>query len=79
MPISATDIEVDSTSSTSSSDGDHDVFSHYVEKDEVADAIINGWPVVALCGKIWIPFRDPERYPVCPKCDEEYKKMQAAS
>lgn len=77
MPTPVEDLEV--TSSYSSSDGDHDVFSHYVEKDEVADALINGWPVIALCGKMWVPFRDPEKYPVCPKCLEEYKKLQNSS
>ena len=49
---------------------DHDVFAHWVEKDLIADAVINGWPVVALCGKIWVPFRDAQKYPICPTCDE---------
>lgn len=57
--------------------GDHDVFAHYVEKDEIADAIVNGWPVVALCGKIWVPFRDPSRYPICPTCEEVLAGMSA--
>lgn len=55
--------------------GDHDVFAHYVDKDEIADAIINGWPVVALCGKIWVPFRDPSKYPICPTCRDIYEDM----
>ena len=25
---------------------------------------------MALCGKVWIPNRDPSRYPVCPTCKE---------
>lgn len=58
-------VELEATSS-----GDHDVFAHYVEQDLIADAVINGWPVVALCGKIWVPFRDPSKYPICPICDE---------
>jgi hypothetical protein len=57
--------------------GDHDVFAHYVEKDEVTDAIVNGWPVVALCGKIWVPFRDPSKYPICPICEDILRRMSA--
>lgn len=55
--------------------GDHDVFAHYVEKDDVVEAMVNGWPVVALCGKIWVPFRDPEKYPICPICEEILRDM----
>ena len=29
-----------------------------------------GAPVVALCGKVWIPTRDASQYPVCPTCKE---------
>lgn len=52
--------------------GDHDRFAHYVDKSEITDAVVNGWPVIALCGKIWVPSRDPSRYPVCPICEEMY-------
>jgi hypothetical protein len=55
--------------------GDHDVFAHYAEKDLITEAMINGTPIVALCGKIWVPFRDPSKYPVCPTCDEIIKNM----
>ena len=59
----------------SSGDGDHERFSHYVAKDKLADAVINGTPVVALCGKVWVPSRDPKKYPVCPECKEIYDGM----
>lgn len=57
--------------------GDHDVFAHYVEKDEIVEAVVNRFPVVALCGKIWVPFRDPSRYPICPTCEEILAGMSA--
>ena len=57
------------------SSGDHDVFAHYAEKDLITEALINGTPVVALCGKVWIPFRNPEKYPVCPICQEILDKL----
>jgi hypothetical protein len=51
-------------------DGDHDRFAHYVRKADIVRANVDGVPVVALCGKKWIPNRDPDRYPVCPTCKE---------
>ena len=56
-------------------DGDHDRFSHYVEKGELMKALVEGIPVIALCGKIWVPSRDPDKYPVCPSCKEIYDKL----
>lgn len=50
------------------SDGDRDRFSHFVRRDRVDRSLISGQPVVALCGKVWVPLRDPGKYPVCPKC-----------
>jgi hypothetical protein len=36
----------------------------------VVEGIINGTAVKALCGKVWVPGRDPRRYPVCGTCKE---------
>jgi hypothetical protein len=57
-------------------DVDERYLAHYVPKDDIAEAIVNGWPVVALCGKIWIPSRDPEKHPVCPLCKELFAQLQ---
>lgn len=56
-------------------DGDHEKFSHYVPKDKLMDAMVNGTPVVALCGKVWTPSRDPEKFPVCPECKEIWEGL----
>ena len=50
--------------------GDADRFAHYVSKDRIAESRATGRPVVALCGKVWIPTRDASQYPVCPTCRE---------
>lgn len=50
--------------------GDHERFSHYVPKDKLTEAMVMGTPVVALCGKVWVPSRDPQRFPVCPECKQ---------
>ncbi|MBW3560880.1 MAG: DUF3039 domain-containing protein [Actinobacteria bacterium] len=54
----------------STDDGDHDRYAHYIRKSDWDRAYIKGEPVRALCGKIWVPSRDPDRYPICPTCQE---------
>jgi Protein of unknown function (DUF3039) len=64
-------------------EGDHERFSHivlegfHVGKDDfvaagnsVVEGMISATPVVALCGKVWVPGKDPTKYPVCPSCKE---------
>ena len=50
--------------------GDHDRFAHYCRKEDVARAYVTGEAIEALCGKKWVPTRDPSRYPICPTCVE---------
>ncbi|HLN16139.1 MAG TPA: DUF3039 domain-containing protein [Acidimicrobiales bacterium] len=64
-------------------EGDHERMTHIVlegfqpEEGEfvsagpsVVEGIVNATPVRALCGKQWVPGRDPRRYPLCPTCKE---------
>ena len=48
--------------------GYHERFAHYVQKEKIVESAVMGAPVVALCGKVWIPNRDPGKFPVCPQC-----------
>ncbi len=57
-------------------DGDHERFSHYAPKDKIVEAMVTGKPVTALCGKKWVPTRDPEKFPVCPTCKEIYETLK---
>jgi Protein of unknown function (DUF3039). len=57
-------------------DGDHDRYSHYVKKDKILTSALSGKPVIALCGKVWTPGRDPEKFPVCPTCKDIYEKLR---
>ncbi len=41
-----------------------------MDKNESTRAYFDGTPVRALCGKVWVPTRDPSRYPICPTCKE---------
>lgn len=57
--------------------GDHDKFAHYAPKEKVAEAYVTGIAITALCGKRWVPTRDPEKFPVCPDCQRCYDELQA--
>ena len=63
-------ITPDTTVRPSTGDGDHDRFAHICRKEDVTRAYITGEAIEALCGKKWVPTRDPSRYPVCPTCKE---------
>lgn len=56
--------------------GDHERFSHYVQKEKILESAMTGKPVRALCGKKWTPGRDPEKFPVCPQCKEIYESLR---
>ncbi len=69
-------------------DGDHERMAHIVlegvtTKDgdyvsagpSVVEGMVNATPVEALCGKRWVPGRDPKRYPLCPTCKEIAQSM----
>ena len=57
-------------------DGDHEKFAHIVKRNELTDAMVLGKEITALCGKKWIPSRDPEKFPVCPDCRERLSSMK---
>lgn len=57
-------------------EGDHERFSHYVPKAKLTEAMVMGTPVIALCGKVWVPSRNPDRFPVCPECKEIWESMR---
>ncbi|WP_136313832.1 DUF3039 domain-containing protein [Actinomyces procaprae] len=60
----------------STDDGDADRFAHYADKRKVEAAMRTGRPVVALCGKLWVPKHDASKYPVCPTCKQIYEQMR---
>jgi hypothetical protein len=57
--------------------GDHERFAHYVRKDKVVESAVMGNTVTALCGKKWVPSRDPKKFPVCPECKEIFESLPA--
>ncbi len=58
--------------------GDDDPkYSHYVKKDAIMRSAVEGTAATALCGKKWMPNRDPEKYPICPKCREMMEMLES--
>jgi hypothetical protein len=47
-----------------------------VRKEKIVESAVMGTPVIALCGKVWIPGRDPKNFPVCPACKEIHSKLK---
>jgi Protein of unknown function (DUF3039) len=75
LPGGSTRLDEDVRPDLSFGDGDHERFSHYVDKDKIVDSAVLGTAVVAICGKVWVPSRDPKKFPVCPECKEIYESM----
>jgi hypothetical protein len=63
------DLLEDTDTRTTDSD-EEEQFAHYAEKASVTEGYIMGTPVIALCGKVFIPHRNPERLRVCQACKE---------
>lgn len=56
--------------------GDHERYSHYVLKEKIVESAVTGKSVRALCGKKWIPGRDPQKFPICPICKEIHEGLR---
>lgn len=65
-----TDADVLERTELDTQEGNEEKFAHYAEAASVTEGYVMGTPVQALCGKIFIPSRNPERLRVCPICKE---------
>ena len=83
-----TDIGVAPVHTDPTLDGDHERMAHIVLEgvtttdgefhpagNSVVEGMVNGTAVKALCGKIWVPGRDPKKYPLCPTCKDIAESM----
>jgi hypothetical protein len=76
-PLETTELTEETVTSPVTDDGDHDRFAHYARKADITRAAVEGTPVVAICGKVWVPSRDPSKYPICKTCAEIKSKLDA--
>lgn len=78
-PVEETDTDLLTKPELKVDDGDHDRFAHYVKKGKILESAVSGKAIRALCGKKWVPSRDPEKFPICPVCKEIYSGLRPAS
>lgn len=77
----STDTELDNDVNTSTGEP---IVAHYVVSPDgkqsaraaITEALVNGTPLKALCGHVWIPSRDPKKYPLCQKCKEIHEMLR---
>jgi hypothetical protein len=72
LPEGGTQTLLEPVTDLRTDNGDHERFSHYVRKEKILESALSGEPVIALCGKVWVPGRDPQKFPVCPECKKIY-------
>ncbi len=65
------------TSPKSTDEDDEGRLAHIGKAAEVIRAYVTGEAITALCGKRFVPTRDPERYPVCPRCSQVLARVKS--
>ncbi len=65
----------DLRTTTDKSDAAHIVMVPDGEPDQtpqayVLRASVEGFPITAICGWVWVPGKDPKRLPVCVECKD---------
>ena len=75
-PIGQSDTDTLTRPVEQEDDGGHDRYAHYIKKEKIVQSAVTGKAVRALCGKKWVPSRDPEKYPICPTCKEIYEGLK---
>lgn len=56
-----------------------DDLSHYARKEDITRAAVEGGLVTGLCGVKFAPVRDPQRFPVCPRCAHLLEQLDQRS
>lgn len=56
-------------------EGDSEEHAHIVMKGDQLRGYVAGEPIVALCGKTFVPSRDYEGLPVCRACQVERDRI----
>lgn len=64
------DIQEQTSLETDLDEEGNEKLAHYAESGAVTRAYVLGTPVHALCGKVFVPSRDPEKLRKCPICIE---------
>ena len=52
------------------------VLAHVVTEAGLIDAFVHGTPVTGLCGAVFVPTRNPDRFPLCARCRQIRRVLQ---
>lgn len=44
--------------------------AHIAEASFVTEGYVMGTPIEAICGKVFVPSRNPDNFPLCGSCKE---------
>jgi len=77
--VAMSDVSYDQRTDLRLNDGDHEKFAHIIRKSDEMKGYVMGEEVTALCGKKWVPSRDPKKFPVCPTCKSMLDSLSGAS
>ena len=58
-------------------DTDEPDVAHIAPAADVNRAYVTGEAITALCGVVFVPTRDPNRYPVCEPCKAVLDQIKA--
>lgn len=78
MPQGGTSVLERTDTELQKNPGDAERYAHYVRKDRITASAVTGQAVIALCGKVWVPLRDPKNFPICPVCKEIMASMHGS-
>lgn len=60
----------------STDDSDREKWFHYVNKNKMAESVLTGGHVVALCGKTFLVTKAAKKdSPVCADCKRVYERL----
>jgi hypothetical protein len=51
--------------------------AHIGRREDITRAYVTGEPITALCGAVFVPTRDPSRYPVCEACEQMMARLRS--
>ncbi len=71
--MSTTDLAPDPTTTDTS----EPEVAHIAPAADVSRAYVTGEAITALCGVVFVPTRDPNRYPVCEPCKAVLDQIKA--
>ena len=67
--IALPDLDLSPVVELTEEDDDPDA-AHIVTQKDLIHSQLTGKPIRALCGKLWVPKRNPDDYPMCQACIE---------